>query len=139
MKDVSLNYCYLLKLAKIFKKDEEFDLLKALYFAYKKGVLKEELFTKKMDDYKKEIVQMSTNNLEMQYIMGELFDGIEDKQDIVNIISYLSIIEYSVNKEEYEKANECKSAITKMKGVTEQKYFKMYKYFVTDCPVDYDL
>ena len=131
-----VNYLYCLKLAKIFQKENEFKMLKCLYYGFKGNVIDSEFFAEQIEECKKVIVK--DPNKEVQLIMGNLFLNLP-KQDAVNIISYLSIIENAVNKEDYEVAKTAKDEIINMKGMNEVEYFKFYKFFVTDYPVKYDL
>jgi len=132
-----VNYLYCLKLAKIFERETEFKMLKCLYFSLKGDIIDTDFFAKQVEEYKKSIV--TTPNKTVQLIMGDLFMNLPSKQDAVNIISYLSIIEDAVNKEDYEVAKKAKDEIVNMKGMSETEYFKMYKFFVTDYPVKYDI
>lgn len=137
MNETEINYLYCLKLSKIFEKEREFKLLKCLYSGLKSNIIETDFFTQQLEEYKKEIV--TTPNAEVTIMMGELFGKLPSKQDAVNIITYLSIIEDAVSKENYEVARSAKDQIVAIKGMTEKEYFKMYKFFVTDCPVMYDI
>jgi hypothetical protein len=130
-----VNYFFALKLSKIFEREDEFKMLKCLYYSYKDKIIESDFFNKKVDEMKISIIK--TGNQEVGTIMHSLFKNYS-KQDATNILILLSVIENAVNHENYEVANKAKQEILNVKGLTEAEYFKMFKCFVTDCPVKYD-
>ncbi len=132
-----LTYLYCLKLAKLFNCNDEFKLVRGLYYSLLGDVIDSELFMKEINRHKQIII--TAPNESTQMIIADIFKSLESKQDCVDMISYLSIIEYSVSKEDYETAKNMKARILKLKGMTEQKYFKIFKQLVTDFPVNYSI
>ncbi len=133
--ETEVNYFFTLKLSKIFDMDDEFKMLRCLYYSYKGDVIESTFFQKKVDEVKAIVVKNGALK-EITSVIHEVFKNYT-KQDITNILALLSVIENAVNHENYEIANKAKGEILKVKGITEPEYFKMFKFFVTDCPVKY--
>lgn len=129
-----VNYFFTLKLSKLFDREDDFKMLKCLYYGYKGNIIESDFFTKKVDEMKVTIV--GAGSKDVSSLMHELFKKYT-RQDTTNILALLSVIENAVNNENYEVANKAKEEILKVKDITEVEYFKMFKFFVTDCPVNY--
>jgi len=114
---------------------DTFKSLQIYFKALEDGYINIELFTKRLDELNIELFRDNSNTLDS--LILPIIPKYINKDNVVNIITLISVIEYSVQIENYELAQECKDAIKEDCELKSEDYDKLFDFFNNNNKVDY--